>query len=494
MDDQDPGRDENASQPLLATDASPTVLVLPGAAQQKERYPPIPRAALAMVFCTSFAASIQYSMLMPTVWEYVQRCGGTRLILGVVLSSFSFTQTICFPVFGRWSDVRPMRYPFCASFVLGVIGNTIYGLADTFGHSIGVMLAGRLVAGCGAANTGLVASYIARAAPPESRTRLLGINQMVIFVGILCGPALSVLVYAADVQAGPFTLDRCTLAGYLMTLVNAALLVAFPMLFIEPPAAAVALGSGESAIARWKESLRVVFLQRKGWFNLVITFIVAFEISALEAALTPITTDQYGYNAKQNSCLFAAIAGVALTAVAIAIALDRQPRSSPRGIVAGGFAMMATSFVVTFSLNGGAHIPFFGLATFGVLFVMGVMMLPASNMAVFSTKIGNYGKGVFMGYAQIMQGTARILGPLLAGASLHFATHWALFAVLGAIFSIGPSCFCLVWDLFHTKGEWDDYSVHKEKEEKEAAAASRSGFTPGGQSPSLQPVSPPGTM
>ena len=86
-------------------------------------------------------------------------------------------------------------------------------------------------------------------------------------------------------------------------------------------------------------------------------------------------------------------------------------------------------------------------------------MLPASNMAVYSTKIGNYGKGVFMSYAQIMQGVARILGPLLAGASLHYATHWALFAVLGVVFSLGPICFTSVWELFHTQGKWGDEAL-----------------------------------
>ena len=185
-----------------------------------------------------------------------------------------------------------------------------------------------------------------------------------------------------------------------------------------------------------------------------ITFIVAFEISALEAALTPITTDQYSFNAKQNSFLFAGIAGVALSAVVTAIVLDKQSWTTSRGIVAGGFGVMAVSFVVAFALDGGQKLPFYGLCVFGVLFIVGVMLLPASNMAVYSTKIGDYGKGLFMSYAQIMQGVARILGPLLAGASLHYATHYGLFAVLGAVFCLGPICFSRAWDLFNTDEVW----------------------------------------
>ena len=451
---------DDTEEPLLAgvvSHGSPTVVdvMRTTPALPSSEYPPIPTTALLMVYFTSFASSIQYAILMPTVWEYVQRCHGTKLVLGVVLSSFSFTQTLFFPVLGRWSDMRPMWHPFCASFALGVIGNTVYGAADVY-KSIGVMLAGRLISGMGAANTGLVASYIARAAPPEARTKLLGVNQMVIFVGILCGPAMSVLVYNADVKlGGSVTLDRCTLAGYLMTLINAALLLAFPIIFTEPSKPSqMAEAAGKSAMDRWRNSLRVVFLQRKGWFNLCITFIVAFEISALEAALTPITTDQYSFNAKQNSFLFAGIAGVALSAVVTAIVLDKQSWTTSRGIVAGGFGIMAASFAVAFVLDGGRKVPFYGLVVFGVLFILGVMLLPASNMAVYSTKIGEYGKGLFMSYAQIMQGVARILGPLLAGASLHYATHYGLFVVLGAVFCLGPLCFSRAWDLFNTDEVW----------------------------------------
>ena len=115
---------------------------------------------------------------------------------------------------------------------------------------------------------------------------------------------------------------------------------------------------------------------------------------------------------------------------------------------------MAASFVVAFVLDGGRKLPFYGLVVFGVLFILGVMLLPASNMAVYSTKIGEYGKGLFMSYAQIMQGVARILGPLLAGASLHYATHYGLFVFLGAVFCLGPFCFSRAWDLFNTDEVW----------------------------------------
>ena len=422
---------------------------------ESEEFPPIPRASLGLVYFTSFLSSIQYAILMPTVWEYVQLCGGTKFFLGMVLSAFSLSQTLFFAVLGRWSDRRAMREPFFASFVLGVIGNTVYGLAG-YEKSLTVMMAGRLVSGMGAANTGLVAAYIARAAPPEQRTKLLGINQMVIFVGILCGPAMAILVYDVHVQHGFLVLDRCTMAGYLMTAMNLLAMLIFPAFFVEPKRQARVKPEGElTELAAWRLSLRRVFLQRKGYFNLMITFIVAFEISALEAALTPITTQQYGWNSKQNSFLFAGIAGVALTAVAIAIVLDKRPWTSPRGIVAGGFATMSASFVVAFVTSGSHMVPFYGLCSFGVLFVGGVMMLPASNMAVYSTKIGEYGKGVFMGYAQIMQGTARIFGPLLAGAALHWSTHWALFGVLAAVFCLGPLNFWRVWGEFHTEGLYD---------------------------------------
>ena len=90
---------DGSEEPLLAgvvSHGSPTVVDVMRAtpALPSAEYPPIPTTALVMVYFTSFASSIQYAILMPTVWEYVQRCNGTKLILGVVLSSFSFTAAV----------------------------------------------------------------------------------------------------------------------------------------------------------------------------------------------------------------------------------------------------------------------------------------------------------------------------------------------------------------------------------------------------------------
>eukprot|EP00467_Chlorarachnion_reptans_P004972 CAMPEP_0114517266 /NCGR_PEP_ID=MMETSP0109-20121206/17797_1 /TAXON_ID=29199 /ORGANISM="Chlorarachnion reptans, Strain CCCM449" /LENGTH=495 /DNA_ID=CAMNT_0001697765 /DNA_START=38 /DNA_END=1525 /DNA_ORIENTATION=+ len=455
---------------------------LVGASSYRPNSPTIsygpPRGVFLLLLATTFAMGVEYAILMPTVWKYVQSVGGSKAYLGILLAGFSATRTIAFVFVGWWSDRRAMREPFMFSFFIGAIGNLLYGLAGGL-NSFPVMMLGRLVAGVGAASTTLNQSYIARASSSDQRTRLMSLTRGCSILGIAAGPVMNLLLLRLDdekICTGRFCLNSMTSAGYVMVVVNLLLCLLFAMFFVEPPPqmssysrslsySAPAVGSADGGIQETKyseigvendegavfdeltgwEAVKIVILERAGWFCLLVNFVTGFQMTALETALTPITADQYGWGAQENSYLFAGITGIALVAIISSIVFDKMSCCSPRGIILVAQVSLGVSFAMALSMNGGAKIPLVGLLVFAVFLIYGIVLQGPPAMGIYSIMIGDFNKGVFMGYSQIVLGVARIFGPLFAGITLEFHTHWFLFAVLAGVYAITPISFPFVW-------------------------------------------------
>jgi len=449
---------------------------------------------LALLLTSTFSIGVEYSLLMPTVWKYVRSLGGSKTMLGIVLASFSLTRTIMFPVVGHWSDRRPMKEPYITLFVLGSVGMLVYGLAGGF-DSLAALIIGRAIAGIGAASTTLNQTYIARGASADQRTKLLSMTRGFAMMGVACGPALNLLLVQLDkidACVGRFCLDSMTGAGYIMFIVNFVLAGLFGLMFQEPapqlsqtrpsspvgdysqlPSSSInrvsdvkSLSNVLTSQTEHENSLptstgclaaKMVIIQRAGWFCLLVSFIGGFEITALETALTPITHDQYRWGAEQNSYLFAGITGMALIAVISTIILDKKGVSS-RNIIAVACVFCCIGMGLAVGSCGGPRVPLWGLLTFGSFLVFGLVLQSSPAIGVYSTMIGDFDKGIFMGYSQIVMGIARFLGPLLAGITLeHWKDHYLMFGILAGSFVTIPISMPFVWHMIvkHPETETD---------------------------------------
>jgi MFS family permease len=365
--------------------------------------------------------------------------------LGLVLSAFSLTRTGFFVVFGWWSDKRDMREPFLFSFVLCIIGDMLYALAWAT-NNLNFILIGRLVAGVGGANTTLTQAYFARAFPPSKRTKVMALGQGAGLLGVFMGPALNIL-FVNDIKIGNFTINEYTAPGFVMGFVNTLSLLGFWLYFKDPPPDRDAVVKDAS----FYRGVRQVILHKAAWFCLLGNFIIGFEITALETAITPITKD-WGWSTMQNSLLFCGIAIVAVIAIVSCVMLDKQSWTSNRGIIALGFGTMGLSFLIAFLFCGPEDIPLWALFTFAFLFIFGLMLMNAPITSLYTVLVGEKGKGVYMGYAQIMLGSARMCGPLAPSATLKpKGAHWYLFSALFAVFILGPIGLAAAWTKMHMK-------------------------------------------
>jgi len=266
-----------------------------------------------------------------------------------------------------------------------------------------------------------------------------------------------------------------------MAVMNVLLCLLFTFLFVEPPpqvssrSASYHRPEDVGAIQESKyheieemeepsalQAINIVICQRAGWFCLMINFVTGFEMTALETAVTPITAEQYGWGTQENSYLFGAITVIAILAIVSTIVFDKQSCCSSRLVILLAQVSLGIAFAVALGACGGADIPLWGLFTFGGFLVYGVVLQATPALGVYSTMIGDFDKGVFMGYSQIVLGVARILGPLFAGVTLEFHTHWLLMAAACGVYAFTPVSFPFVWKKIVKHADKETFSQSEE--------------------------------
>ena len=69
--------------------------------------------------------------------------------LGFIVAAFSFGQLVAAPIFGFWSNHRPVMEPVIVSLVVSLGGSILYTYAEAFEDGKWVLLFSRLIIGIG---------------------------------------------------------------------------------------------------------------------------------------------------------------------------------------------------------------------------------------------------------------------------------------------------------------------------------------------------------
>jgi Na+/melibiose symporter-like transporter len=103
-----------------------------------------------LTFCTiclfAFMTGVEYAVILPTVFEYVQTMTKANIYVGLVLSFYSISGSIAGLIMGKISDITgKVKILILVSTVFEIGGNILYFITD----NIYIVLLGRLIAGVG---------------------------------------------------------------------------------------------------------------------------------------------------------------------------------------------------------------------------------------------------------------------------------------------------------------------------------------------------------
>ncbi|XP_038147727.1 uncharacterized protein mfsd8l1 [Cyprinodon tularosa] len=177
-------------------------------------------------------SGVEYAVILPTIWRYLQTLEAAPYFLGLALSAFSLSGLLSGPLFGYWSDrTRTTKKIILLSNLFEIIGNFMYFM----GYSKWLLLSSRLVAGIGTGAGSSIFSFLTRSTASEDRATVFAAVMACRQAGLLIGPAFNIFLRLCDFHLGPFVVNKYTAPGLFMFLLWILLQLAVVFMYWDLP-------------------------------------------------------------------------------------------------------------------------------------------------------------------------------------------------------------------------------------------------------------------
>lgn len=330
---------------------------------------------------------VGFGIVLPILPLYAQRFDASPTTVGVLVASFSLAQFVFAPIWGRVSD-RVGRKPVLVLSLVGTaVGSLITGLAGT----LWVLFAGRIIDGISGASVSVAQASVTDLAPPEQRSRLLGLLGAAFGLGFVAGPAIGALAALGGPHV-PF-LVAAALAG-----VNAIVAaVRIPETRSRSRAGGRPAETAEAKVPRDLRPLLVV----------AFTSLVAF--SAFEATFALFGERRLGFSLASTGVVFTVI-GILIAAANAGLVQPTvrrfgEARTLRLGLICNGLGLALLPAVHSWAL----------LAPALLLLTVGQGLVTPTLASTVAGRVGDERRGAALGAQQSAGGLARVVGPVLGG-------------------------------------------------------------------------------
>ncbi|XP_024922004.1 major facilitator superfamily domain-containing protein 8-like isoform X2 [Cynoglossus semilaevis] len=424
---------------------------------------------IGLIFMLS---GIEYAVILPTIWKYLQLLEAPPYFLGLGLSAFSLSGLLTGPIFGIWSDrAKSTKFIILFSNCFEIAGNFMYFI----GYSKWLLLCSRLVAGVGAGAGSSIFGFLTQRTQPEERASIFAAIMACRQVGLLVGPVFNLFLRLCDFKLGPFVVNKYTSPGIFMCLLW--LLIQCVVVFMywdvpplssedgavtlemkrggndddgggddeeevplmpsggeESAPAYRALGSEQLEIDASSEthcercvtstsnpfrnfSLSREFLREEVVVLLTAQFITLFNQTALETMVTPMTQRYFGFAELGNSLMY----GLCGVEVILGFFFVRwlSSKVADRVVLMVGLVICCAacvwSLIFLCDPRGGYEWELTAFVVGVFLQLLGLPFVAVSQVSLFSKVTAEKTQGFSQGVRRSVGGLATILGPLWAG-------------------------------------------------------------------------------
>ncbi|XP_034035886.1 major facilitator superfamily domain-containing protein 8 [Thalassophryne amazonica] len=185
--------------------------------------------AIGLIF---FFNGVEYAVILPTVWEYLQNLDATSSFLGMCLSAFSLSGLLSGPLFGHWTDrTRSTKNAILVGNFFEIVGSLMYSV----GYSKWIVLSSRLVAGVGSGVGSSIFGFLTRSTSVKDRATAIAAVMACRHGGLVIGPGLNVFLRFCNFKMGPFEVNKYTAPGIFMCLLWILLQLVVIFMFWDGP-------------------------------------------------------------------------------------------------------------------------------------------------------------------------------------------------------------------------------------------------------------------
>jgi multidrug resistance protein len=330
---------------------------------------------------------VGFGIVAPILGRYAERFGASGLEVGLLFASFSLAQFVFAPILGRVSDRVGRKPVIIVSLVGTAVGSFITGAAG----ALWVLFLGRIIDGASGASVAVAQSAITDIAPPDQRTKLLGMLGAAFGIGFVLGPAVGGLAALGGPHV-PFYVAGTVAA------VNAVV-------------ALVRLPETKSVVSiPVRNSRRVRAVSPELLRYAVIGFIATAGFAGFEATFSLFGERRFDLTEGSAAAVFLFV-GVLLVIVQGLLVGQLATRVKPFVLLRAGLVVVALGL---FTLSSATTWPvlFVSLAVLAI----GQGVATPSLTSLVAEAAPEERRGEALGYQQSAGALARIVGPVAAGA------------------------------------------------------------------------------
>lgn len=179
--------------------------------------------------CVCFVVLLSESsrgLVIPTLSSYVNKLGGSELIVSAAVSLYSIGRLLMTGIFGYCSDRYTTRTLLQFSMIICIIGNIIYISADIAGvayNGLYLLLLSRALTGCGTAVMSVARAHVASTTDITERTTFMSYLGIVSFIGFSFSPALGGLGFESSFAGIPIAPE--TISTYILAILDIILAI-----------------------------------------------------------------------------------------------------------------------------------------------------------------------------------------------------------------------------------------------------------------------------
>ena len=355
---------------------------------------------MLILFLIVFIDLIGFGIIIPLLPFYGEFYQASPEMVGLLMATYSFTQFLAAPFWGRLSD-RIGRRPVLLVSLAGASAAYVWlGLAE----SLWTLFAARAVGGAMAGNISAAFAYVADITTRENRAKGMGTIGAAFGLGFIAGPAIGGILAGSD----PVNADFRTPAFAAAALSVTALIMAIATLKESLSAEIrqrLAQQPPKKRLAMFREALDRPVIG----LLLLLTFLATFVFAGLESTFAMWSRRQFGWGPEQNGYLFAFIG--LLSALIQGGLIGRLARrfGEARLVVQGAVALAIGIALIPFSTNVVVLVLAMSLAGYGFSVIS-----PSLNSLI-SLQSSEDEQGKIMGVTRSASTMARFIGPAWAG-------------------------------------------------------------------------------
>lgn len=355
---------------------------------------------MLILFLIVFIDLVGFGIIIPLLPFFGEHFAASPAMIGLLMASYSLTQFIAAPFWGRVSD-RIGRRPVLLITLAGAAAS--YVLLG-FSNSLWMLFLARGLGGFMAGNISAAFAYVADITTPENRTKGMGVIGAAFGLGFIAGPAIGGILAGPD----PLNADYQTPSLAAAALSCVALTMAFFMLK-ESLSEEIRIRIAAMPAKNRRQQFRDALATPGVGLLIGLSFLATFVFAGMETTFAMWSERRMGWGPQQNGYLFAFV-GIIAAMIQGGLVGKLAKHFGERNLVIQGAAALALGMLL---------IPFTSsLATLlgaMVIVAYGFSVITPSLNSLISLQVGAGQQGGVMGVGRSATTMARVIGPAWAG-------------------------------------------------------------------------------